>query len=162
MAESYIGWIEKVQEAARDTGPHRRAFRDLSQEAGGIRRARRTDAPFTVRKTKVLQPRRELRNGELAVVDGASDNAALFGRSIQAGEQYEIDFGDGVRAVYRPSSEKNLFAQRGEFELVLPDRPDAKNLNQALERMDSLGLRDRCGHAPGYRAALPPQTGIPE
>ena len=63
------------------------------------------------------------------VVDGASDNAALFGgRSIQAGEQYEIDFGDGVRAVYRPSTDKNLFAQRGEFELMLPERPDAKNL----------------------------------
>ena len=140
MATSYIGWIEKVQEAARDKAPLAGRFETYLKKRPAPR-GRRTDAPFTVRRTKVLQPRRELRNGELVVVDGASDNAALFGRSVQAGEQYEIDFGDGVRAVYRPSSDKNLFAQRGEFELILPERPDARNLNQALEHMDSLGLK---------------------
>ena len=60
---------------------------------------------------------------------------------MQAGEQYEIDFGYCVCAVYRPSSDENLFAQRGEFELMLPERPDARNLNRALEHMDSLGLK---------------------
>ncbi len=140
MAETYIGWIEKAQAAARDKAPLAGRFETYLKKRAAPR-GRRTDAPFTVRRTKVLQPRRELRNGELVVVDGASDNAALFGRSIQAGEQYEIDFGDGVRAVYRPSSDKNLFAQRGELELILPERPDARNLNRALEKMDSLGIR---------------------
>ncbi len=141
MADTYIGWIEKAQTAARDKASIAGRFETyLKKRTAPKKRAK--DVPFTVRKTKVLQSRRELRNGELVVVDGASDNAALFGgRSIQAGEQYEIDFGDGVRAVYRPSTDKNLFAQRGEFELMLPERPDAKNLNRALEHMDSLGLK---------------------
>ena len=141
MAETYIGWIEKVQTAARDKTPIEGRFETyLKQRA--TRKKMSKDVPFTVRQTKVLQPKRELKNGELVVVDGASDNNVLFrGHSIQAGEQYEIDFGDGVRAVYRPSSDKNLFAQRGEFELMLPERPDAKNLNRALEHMDSLGLK---------------------
>ena len=141
MAEIYIGWIEQVQAAARDKAPIAERFETYLKKRATPKK-RPKDVPFTVRKTKVLQPRRELRNGELVVVDGASDNAALFGgRSIQAGEQYEIDFGDGVRAVYRPSTDKNLFAQRGEFELMLPERPDARNLNRALEHMDSLGLK---------------------
>ena len=141
MAETYIGWIERVQAAARDKAPIAGRFETYLKKRAAPRR-RRKDVPFTVRRTKVLQPRRELKNGELVVVDGAADNKALFGgRSIQAGQQYEIDFGDGVRAVYRPSSDKNLFAQRGEFELMLPERPDAKNLNRALEHMDSLGLK---------------------
>ena len=141
MADTYIGWIEKVQTAARDKASIAGRF-ETNLKKRAVRKKRPKDVAFTVRRTKVLQPRRELRNGELVVVDGASDNAALFGgRSIQAGEQYEIDFGDGVRAVYRPSTDKNLFAQRGEFELMLPERPDAKNLNRALEHMDSLGLK---------------------
>ena len=57
------------------------------------------------------------------------------------GEQYEIDFGDGVRAVYRPWSSKNLYAHSGEFEMVVPDRPDAKSLDRALERMEKIGLK---------------------
>ena len=87
-----------------------------------------------MRRTKVLHSQRRLSDGELDVVDGAAENKVLFqGEAIIDGEQYEIDFGDGVRAMYRPSSEKNLFARRGEFELVLPDRPDAKSLNRALD-----------------------------
>ncbi|MCX6558321.1 MAG: hypothetical protein NTW95_12965, partial [Candidatus Aminicenantes bacterium] len=56
----------------------------------------------------------------------------LKGHSVKAGEQYEVDFGDGTRAVYRPWSEKNLYAQRGEFEMMLPDRPDAKSIERAM------------------------------
>ncbi len=141
MAETYIGWIEKIMVAVREKTPIEGRFETYLKKRA-TRKKMSKDVPFTVRQTKVLQPKRELKNGELVVVDGASNNNALFrGHSIKAGEQYEIDFGDGVRAVYRPSSDKNLFAQRGEFELMLPERPDAKNLNRALEHMDSLGLK---------------------
>ena len=141
MAQTYIGWIEKVQQAARDKKPIDERFETYLKKRA-TRKRKPKDVPFTVRRTKVLQPRRELRGGELVVVDEAADNSALFrGRSMKAGEQYEIDFGDGVRAVYRPWSEKNLYAQRGEFELILPDRPDAKSLERALDHMESLGLK---------------------
>lgn len=141
MAEAYIGWIEKVQAAARDKTLVDGRFETYLKKHAARKKTPK-DVPFTVRRTKVLQPRRQLQDGDLVAVDGAADNAALFGgRSIQAGEQYEIDFGDDVRAVYRPSSDRNLFAQRGEFELTLPERPDARNLNRALDHMDSMGLK---------------------
>ena len=83
MAETYIGWIERVQAAARDKAPIAGRFETYLKKRAAPRR-RRKDVPFTVRRTKVLQPRRELKNGELVVVDGAADNKALFGgRSIQ-------------------------------------------------------------------------------
>ncbi len=141
MAGTYIAWIENVQKAARDKTPIEEHFETYLKKRA-TRKKKRKDVPFTVRRTKVLQPKRQLKGGDLVVVEEAADNKTLFqGASLKAGEQYEIDFGDGVRAVYRPSSDKNLFAQRGEFELMLPDRPDAKSLNRALEQMDSLGFK---------------------
>ncbi len=141
MAGTYIAWIEKVQKAARDKTPIEEHFETYLKKRA-TRKKKRKDVPFTVRRTKVLHTKRQLKGGDLGVVEEAADNKALFqGASLKAGEQYEIDFGDGVRAVYRPSSDKNLFAQRGELELMLPDRPDAKSLNRALEQMDSLGLK---------------------
>ncbi len=141
MAGTYIAWIEKVQKAARDKTPIEEHFETYLKKRR-TRKKKRKDVPFTVRRTKVLHTKRQLKGGDLVVVEEAADNKALFqGASLKAGEQYEIDFGDGVRAVYRPSSDKNLFAQRGELELMLPDRPDAKSLNRALEQMDSLGLK---------------------
>ena len=141
MAETYIAWIEKAQAAARQMSPIEGHFETYLKKRAA-RKKKRKDVPFTVRRTKALQPKRQLSSGDLVVVEDTVDNNVLFqGRSIKVGEQYEIDFGDGVRAVYRPSSDKNLFAQRGEFELMLPDRPDVKNLNRALEKMDSLGLK---------------------
>ena len=141
MARSYMDWIEKVQEAAREHKPVGGRF-DVYLKKHAAPEKKPKEAPFTVRRTKVLQAKRELKNGELVVVDEAADNSALFrGRGMKAGEQYEIDFGDGTRAVYRPWSDKNLYAQQGELELVLPDRPDAKSLERAMERMESLGIK---------------------
>jgi SPP1 gp7 family putative phage head morphogenesis protein len=141
MAQTYIAWIEKVQQAASGKTSIDERFETYLKKRA-TRKRKPKDVPFTVQRTKVLQPKRELRNGELVVVDGAADNSALFrGRTMKGGKQYEIDFGDGVHAVYRPWSEKNLYAQRGEFELILPDRPDAKSLERALDNMESLGLK---------------------
>lgn len=141
MARSYMDWIEKVREAAREHKPVGGRF-DVYLKKHAAPEKKPKEAPFTVRRTKVLQAKRELKNGELVVVDEAADNSALFrGRAMKAGEQYEIDFGDGTRAVYRPWSDKNLYAQQGELEMVLPDRPDAKSLERAMERMESLGIK---------------------
>ncbi len=141
MAQTYIAWVERVQQAAKEKSTIDGRFETYLKKRV-TRKRKQKDVPFTVRRTKVLQPRRELRKGELIVLDEAADNSTLFGgRSIKAGEQYEIDFGDGVRAVYRPWSEKNLYAQRGEFELILPDRPDTKGLERAFDHMESIGLK---------------------
>ena len=140
MAEGYIGWIEKAQQAAKDRQPIPGVFEAYLKKHPSPK-SKAKEADFTVRKSKVLMTKRTISKGELAVEKEGADNTVLFkGRAMRDGEQYEIDFGDGITAVYRPWSDKNHYAQQGEFELVLPDRPDPEALDRALEHIEKLGV----------------------
>ncbi|MCL5105431.1 MAG: minor capsid protein, partial [Armatimonadetes bacterium] len=140
MAETYMGWVDRVQQAVRDRKPIPERFDTYLKKI--VTKPKKTDSEFTCRKTKVLLEKRRVAKGDLSVESDAADLGALFGgRNMPDGEQYEIDFGNGVRAVYRPWSKKNLYAHSGEFEMVVPDRPDAKSLDRALEKMEKVGLK---------------------
>lgn len=92
--------------------------------------------------------KRTLAKGELSIENESVGNSSMFrGRSMNDGEQYEVDFGDGVRAVYRPWSEKNHYAQRGELEIIIDERPDAKSLDKALGNIEKLGLKTNIADA---------------
>ncbi|MHB9036961.1 MAG: minor capsid protein [Armatimonadota bacterium] len=139
MAETYIDWVDRVQQAAIQGKSIPERFEGYLKKV--VTKVKKTDSDFTVRQTKVLLEKRSVSKGDLSVENDAADLGDLFGgRHMPDGEQYEIDFGDGVRAVYRPWSSKNLYAHSGEFEMVVPDRPDAKSLDRALERMEKIGL----------------------
>ncbi len=141
MAENYIGWIENVEQATKSRKPIPEVFEGYLKKHATPKKQTK-DVDFTVRKTKALSTKRTISKGELAVEKEGADNTLLFkGRSMRDGEQYEVDFGDGVHAVYRPWSDKNHYAQQGEFELVLPDRPDSKSLDRALEHIEKLGVK---------------------
>lgn len=143
MAQSYIDWIEKTQEAARDRKPIAGKFEAYLRKSLP-EKSDKKDVDFTVRKTKVLMEKRTLAKGELSIEKESVGNNSMFrGRSMNDGEQYEVDFGDGVRAVYRPWSEKNHYAQRGELEIVIDERPDAKSLDKALGNIEKLGLKTK-------------------
>ncbi|MHB9037886.1 MAG: minor capsid protein [Armatimonadota bacterium] len=141
MAKDYIGWIQKVQRSARESKPISEIFNGYLKKRVSAE-IKVDDVGYTVRKTNVLMPQRAIRKGELTVQDEAANNTALFkGRCMNDGEQYKIDFGDGVRAVYRPWSDRNHYAQQGEFEMVMPERPDSKSLDRALEKIEKLGIK---------------------
>jgi len=141
MAQVYITWIERVQQAAKDKKPIPEIFETYLKKYSPPRK-RVKDADFTVRKTKALLTKRKLAEGELAVEGEAASTTSLFrGNPMPDGEQYEIDFGDGIRATYRPWSKKNLYAHSGELEITVPGRPNAKNLEKALEHIENVGLK---------------------
>ena len=141
MAEGYIGWIEMVQQAAQEHAQVPGVFEAYLRQHPTPKKQTKT-ADFAVRKTKVLSTKRTISRGDLSVEREGADNALLFrGRSMREGEQYEIDFGDGITAVYRPWSVKNHYAQCGEFEIVVPERPDMKSLDRALEKIEKLGIK---------------------
>jgi SPP1 gp7 family putative phage head morphogenesis protein len=140
MAETYKGWVERVQQATRDRKSIPERFDTYLKKV--TTKPKKTDSDFTCRKTKVLLEKRSVSKGDLSVESEAADLGDVFGgRHMPDGEQYEIDFGDGIRAVYRPWSSKNLYAHSGEFEMIVPDRPDAKSLDRALEKMEKIGLK---------------------
>lgn len=141
MAETYIGWLERTQQAVRDKTPIPEKFEAyLRKSVPAKQRSKATD--FSVRKTKAVMEKRSLSKGELAVENESATTTTLFnGHPMPDGEQYEIDFGDGIRATYRPWGSKNLYAHSGELEISLPERPDAKSLDRALEHMEKLGVK---------------------
>lgn len=140
MAENYIGWLEKVQDAVAQKKDIPEKFTQYLKKH--VSDVKKDGAGFTTRKTKVYLTKRTVSKGDLGVESETADITSMFGRRpMPDGEQYEADFGDGVKAVYRPWGDKNLYAHSGEFEMVLPERPDAKSVDRALERMEQLGIK---------------------
>jgi SPP1 gp7 family putative phage head morphogenesis protein len=142
MASGYLGWIERVEKSveSRSAVPGGKFAPYLRKHEPA--KGDTEDKPFVVRKGTVRHTKRALRHGEIEIEREGATNGEIFpGLSMSPGEQFDIEFPDGVRAVYRPWSGSNLYAQRGEFELVLPDRPDARSVERALERIEALGLK---------------------
>ncbi|MHB1462031.1 MAG: minor capsid protein [Armatimonadota bacterium] len=141
MAESYIGWLKRVKQSVEQREKIPDVFSAYTRQHAAARK-RTEELGYTVKKTKVLLTKRTLSRGELSVDKDGADNSSLFrNRSMLDGEQYEIDFGDGTHAIYRPWSDKNHYAQQGEFEIVLPENADSKSLEKALEHMEKLGVK---------------------
>lgn len=143
MAGSYIKWIQDIQQAASQHKqlptffePYRKRYASPPPKAN-------EKVDYTVRKMDGSVARRTLSKGEIDAGNAVNYSTAFGGRNMPTGEQYEIDFGDGVHAVYRPWSKENqsLYAQSGEFELTLPDRPTSGNIDKALEKIEKLGLK---------------------
>lgn len=141
MAQFYMAWIEKTQQAARERKPVSGMFETYRKKHSSPRK-KVSDSDFTVRKTKALQSKRAVRRGDISVESDAVTTTSLFrGHPMPDGEQYEIDFGDGIRATYRPWSKKNLYAHSGELEITIPSRPDTNSLETALEHIEKVGLK---------------------
>ena len=142
MARYYLDWMDKFG-AATSKGskvddvfaPYLRQSEIPDVQPGGV--------PFTVAKGKIRQPKRELRAGDIHVLEEGADNNRVFGKgegTLPDGQQYFIDFGDDIHVVFRPSNKNNLFAQRGEFEIIMPGRPDSRVLERTLDHLEDLGL----------------------
>ena len=143
MADYYLGWIKKVQAAAQNQTTVDDFSFYLLRETVDV--ADPGTAPFTVSKSIVRMTRRELRDGNLFVLDDAATHATIFGDEVAAaGEQLNIGFGDDIRIVFRPSNEKKqMMAQRGEFEITIPGAPNMTDMDRALDHLETLGINSR-------------------
>jgi SPP1 gp7 family putative phage head morphogenesis protein len=146
MAEGYLGWLDRIDAAVAAEGvPEGGKFAAyLRKHAPPKAKEKPADVPFVVKKTKIRHPKRTIAKGQLTATDELADNSALFKSSaVEAGEQFEVDLPDGGRIVYRPWSEKNAYAQRGELELYLPGKVDPDRLDAAMGALGDLGISSR-------------------
>ena len=143
MADYYLGWIKKVHAAAQNQTTVDDFSFYLLRETVDV--ADSGTAPFTVSKSIVRMTRRELRDGDLIALDDAATHATIFGDEVAgAGEQLNIDFGDDIRLLFRPSTEKKqMLTQRGEFEITIPGAPNTIDLDRALDHLETLGINSR-------------------
>ena len=96
---------------------------------------------MVVRKGKVVMQKRTNKAGEI-ITDGAErDLRSVFGHAMPDGVQYEIEFEDGVTAIYRPwKGNKSLYASAGELEVRVDGACSPDLIEKALEKIERLGL----------------------
>ena len=97
---------------------------------------------YTVTAGPVKMVKREAQpDGSLKAVN---DNATLgetFGIDrVKPGWQIEVKYNDGSRITYRPYDDANYFAQQGELEMLIPEKPSAATLERFMFRLDEIGF----------------------
>ena len=139
MAAEYLAWLDRVDDAVKN-GTDISSLRFAPYLRKRVPAQAKSDAEFTVRKTKVQLTRRSLAKGEISVLEEDVANTQMFRRQMKDGEQYNIEFEDGTLVRYRPWSAANLYAQRGELEVLSPGGVSPEKVERLMERLDALGV----------------------
>ena len=140
MADQYLADCRKVLDGATADAKYQGTFMQYKKRFESKPDRKKPVEGITARKTKVRMPLRQIRNGDVSVVDETASTSDVFGRAMKDGVQYEIDLGDGMRASYRPWVNGNYYAHQGEFEIHLPGDADPKQFDQMMTRLDRMGI----------------------
>ncbi|MBZ0270755.1 phage head morphogenesis protein, partial [bacterium] len=150
MAEQYLDALREMQKTVDAVKSGKAGVSKLPKFTQYVRRTmpERATIPnipkpkdMVVRKGKVLMQKRTNTAGEI-ITDGTErDLSAVFGRSMVDGTQFEIEFEDGVTAVYRPwAGNGDIFASAGELEVRVDGACAPGVVEKALEKIERLGL----------------------
>jgi len=146
MCEEYLGKIDEVLDVfgKADTGKKTSKvslYNQYRRKKSPIAPKTEKPAGMVVRKGKVVMQKRTNTAGEI-ITDGAErDMRSIFGHAMPDGVQYEIEFEDGVIAVYRPwKGNKSLYASAGELEVRGDGACSPDLIEKALEKIERLGL----------------------
>jgi len=148
MAESYMAKIEELHASVVDVVNGKGSGKKVAKFVQYLRKSEPPKAvqavkpkEMVVRKGKVLMQKRTNTAGEI-ITDGTErDLSSIFGRGMADGTQYEIEFEDGVTAIYRPWAGNNdIFAAAGELEVRVDGACAPGVVEKALEKIERLGL----------------------
>jgi len=147
MAEDYLAKIDELHAIVEKVKGGAAPGKKVSKFVQAIRKTEpKSIQPakpkeMVVRKSKVLMQKRTNTAGEI-ITDGTErDLSSIFGRGMADGTQYEIEFEDGVTAIYRPwAGNKNVFATAGEMEIRIDGACTPDIVEKALEKIERLGL----------------------
>ncbi|HPQ72170.1 MAG TPA: phage minor head protein [bacterium] len=148
MAESYMAKIEELHASVLDVVNGKSSGKKVTKFIQYLRKSEPPKAvqavkpkDMVVRKGKVLMQKRTNTAGEI-ITDGTErDLSSVFGRGMADGTQFEIEFEDGVSAVYRPwAGNSDIFAAAGELEVRVNGPCVPGIVEKALEKIERLGL----------------------
>jgi len=147
MAEDYLEKIDElhaiVEKVKSGAAPGKKVSKFVQAirktETKAVQAVKPKD--MVVRKSKVLMQKRTNTAGQI-ITDGTErDLSSVFGRGMADGTQFEIEFEDGVTAVYRPwAGNKDIFAAAGELEVRVDGACAPGVVEKALEKIERLGL----------------------
>jgi len=150
MAEQYLDALREMQKAVDAVNKGKTGVAKLPTFTQYVRRsmpdlkdvsAIPKPKDMVVRKGKVLMQKRTNAAGEI-ITDGTErDLSSIFGRGMADGTQFEIEFEDGITAVYRPwAGNTDIFAAAGELEVRVDGACAPGVVEKALEKIERLGL----------------------
>jgi hypothetical protein len=143
MADSYIKWLDEIKEAVDWDRATNGIFEQYLPELPKQAKPKKPD--FKVTKGKVTHTKRRINGGKITVEMDDIDNYAMFNRDsrMQDGLQFTAEFDDGTRLKYRPWDNANLYAQRGELEIVIDGDASGKKVEAMMTKLEKLGIDAR-------------------
>lgn len=138
MAKEYLGWLNEVEDAVANKRTTKGNFKQYLKD---VKVNKDKQAEFNVTKGSVTQAKRKISKGEIEVLQDDAVNSVIFGNSgVNSGVQYDAKFSDGTKIKYRPWHGDNLYAQRGELEIIVDGKVSGKNVEDMLAKLDKLGV----------------------
>ena len=147
MADHYLKWVKEIQESVDWDRATNGIFEQYLPKLDAQKPKEKP--PFKVKRGKVTHTKRRIGSGTITVEADDIDNRALFNHNsrMQDGHQYTVTFEDGTRVRYRPWTDTNLYAQRGELEMTLAGDPTPERVEAMLEKLEQLGIDTRVATA---------------
>ena len=145
MSRTYILWLDKIRESVSARTRIDQRFNQYKRQFLP-RVERQEELPFEVSKGPLTGTRREVRRGEGIVQEDRTSVASIinngYGEGRTVGEQYDFDFGNGIRASFKPTNATNdrYFAMNGDFEIFIDGVADAKDIDRALKQLEKLNI----------------------
>ena len=147
MADHYLKWVKEIEESVDWDRATNGVFEQYLPKLDAQKPKEKP--PFKVERGKVTHAKRKIGSGTISVEADDVDNRTLFNHNsrMQDGHQYTVTFEDGTRVRYRPWSDTNLYAQRGELEMILDGDTTPGRVEAMLEKLEQLGIDTRVATA---------------
>ena len=147
MADHYLKWVKEIEESVDWDRATNGVFEQYLPKLDAQKPKEKP--PFKVERGKVTHTKRRIGSGTITVEADDIDNRTLFNHNsrMQDGHQYTVTFEDGTRVRYRPWSDTNLYAQRGELEMILDGDATPGRVEAMLEKLEQLGIDTRVATA---------------
>jgi len=147
MADHYLKWVKEIEESVDWDRATNGVFEQYLPKLDAQKPKEKP--PFKVERGKVTHAKRRIGSGTISVEADDVDNWTLFNHNsrMQDGLQYTVTFEDGTRVRYRPWTDTNLYAQRGELEMILDGDTTPGRVEAMLEKLEQLGIDTRVATA---------------
>lgn len=156
MAKGYLRWVDNIEEALAKKTP---LTGKLEQYKVAPKPVKAPEPPkvtkskdFTVEHGDIKYTMRRTVAGEMTVTEDSHLLEEFFPRNRyemagNRGEQYTVNFNDGVRVRYVPHSRSNWYALTGDLEIMAPGEVTPERLHEIFDRLKDIGVDAKMSEA---------------
>ena len=143
MATEYLSAVNKVLKGVKENKKYSGHFNQYVRKIDKDIPKKKDTLKY--RKQKVLYEHKQNKKGDIIIEKTVDDDLKKVMRrdSANDGVEYRIDLGDDIEAVYKPWTDGNYYAHRGELEIKITGNADSKTIERLIDKLNDLGLDGR-------------------